>query len=206
MKRIALACAALLFAASGCASTPTTTLESSWRAPDAGPLRFEKILVLAVIHEESVRRAVEDEIVRRVPGSIAGHTVVPDSELDDPERVKARALATGADGGILLRLVGMRQEADWIPGSFPASHSSPWGFYGESRHAVQDPGYVQVDDYLRFQTNIYDLREVKLVWSGLTETFEPDSVADLVDEIAAVVAEELRKEKLVTGERAAPAY
>jgi hypothetical protein len=199
MKRIALPTAPLVLALLAGCSTTTTTLESSWREPSAGPIRFEKVVVLAVMNESTVRRAVEDDIAQRVRGGIAGHTIVPDSELDDPEKVKSRVLASGADGGILLRVIGKRHEQEWVPGAFPSPYRSTWDFYGTSRHAVVDPGYLHIEEYVRFQTNIYDLEKDQLVWSGLTDSLEPDSIPAFVDELAAIVAEALRKEGLISG-------
>ena len=195
IKWTVLACVALLAALSGCSSSPSTKLESSWREPKAGPVQFEKIVVVAVLPEDSLRRSVEDEIARRVKNAIPGYTIVP--ELDDEQKVKAKVLASGADGGILVRLIGKRQEAEWVPGSFPSSYSSPWGFYGSSRHAVVDPGYIRTEDYVRFQTNIYDLEKEQLVWSGLTESVKPDSISGFVDELSEVVREALREEGLL---------
>ena len=197
MKWIVLACLALVPALAACSST-STKLESSWREPNAGPIQFEKVVVLAVLPEDSLRRSVEDAIARRVKGAIPGYTVV--SELGDEQAVKSKVLASGADGGILVRLIGKRQETEWVPGAFPSTHSSPWGFYGSSRHAVVDPGYVRPgDEYVRFQTNIYDLEKEQLVWSGLTESVKPDSISGFVDELSEVVREALREEGLLPG-------
>ena len=198
MKWIVLASvAALVPALAGCSSTSSTKLESSWREPKAGPIQFEKVVVVAVLPEASLRRSVEDEITRRVKGAIPGYTLVP--ELDDEQQVKSKVLASGADGAILVRLIGKRQEAEWVPGAFPSTYSSPWGFYGSSRHAVVDPGYITTEDYVRFQTNIYDLEKEQLVWSGLTESLKPDSISGFVDELSEVVREALRDEGLLPG-------
>ena len=69
-------------------------------------------------------------------------------------------------------------------------HSRGWG-------AAYDPGYLRTDKIVRVETNIYSLAEDKLIWSGVSETFDPSSTGSMVDQIATAAAAELRSRGLL---------
>ena len=194
LEKLVLAAASLALAA--CESTRIT---SSWRDPEAGPARFEKVAALALMPSESGRREAEDEMVKRIRRATAvpGYSLFEPKELEDHEAVKGKLRASGFDGVVVLRLVKAEKEYSWSPGDYPASYYSFSSYYRMARPATYDPGYLQSTTVVRVETNIYSLANDKLVWACLSETTEPDGASGLVASVASAVADELESEGLL---------
>lgn len=47
------------------------------------------------------------------------------------------------------------------------------------------------------ETNVYSVTEDKLLWSGISETFNPSDVAKVVNDIADAASRELRRQGLL---------
>ena len=64
--------------------------------------------------------------------------------------------------------------------------------------AVYDPGYMVTNTYVYVDVRIYNGADEKLVWSGKSQTVDPTSVSDLINDIAYAAASELRNQGLIT--------
>ena len=53
---------------------------------------------------------------------------------------------------------------------------------------------------MEIETNLYSVKDDKLIWVGVSETFNPASVKTAVKEIAAAVVADLRKKGLLPPE------
>jgi hypothetical protein len=60
-----------------------------------------------------------------------------------------------------------------------------------------DPGYMRTDTIVRIETNIYSVKDGKLLWSGLSESFNPTGPAELVQGIVAAVVSDLKKQGML---------
>ena len=80
---------------------------------------------------------------------------------------------------------------------YPPYYRGFWGYYSYGWPSVYDPGYLSNDTIVSVETNLYSLTGDSLVWSGVTQTFNPQDVADTIDEIVDAVSGELRREGLL---------
>jgi len=177
----------------GCASTKLT---STWRDPAIGPVQFRKVAGIALTADPTVRRIAEDEFVRAVGPAqgIAGYTLIPDEELRDRDKARARLEAAGVDGAVVYRLAAVEERERWVP---PTTYGSMWGYWGWAGPMVYEPGYLTSDQYVQVETAAYSVSDARLVWAGRSETINPSSVEDLIGGVVRVSVEELRKEKLI---------
>ena len=194
-----IAVIAIVIGLESCASS--TKITNSWRDPalTAADLHFQKVLALAIVKDEATRRAAEEEMVRQIgPNkSVAAHNILSGDDLKDVEKVKAKVTAEGFDGAVTMRLVGSEQQVTWVPGSYPNNYYSFYGYYGYAYPAVYDPGYMRTDVVVKVETNIYSVKDAKLVWTSLSESFNPDNAAQLVSEIADAVVYEMQDQGLI---------
>jgi len=177
----------LLPLAAACAST---TLVSTWRAPDVGRLSFRRILVYAPFNDPSLRRSTEDTVVRQITGATAvpSYAILPDAQAGDREPLKRKVAEGGFDGLVIFRVVNVTREATWVPGTY-------WGpIYAGP---IYDPGYVQVNTVVRMETNVYDAPNEKLVWASASATTNPSSMSSLAKDVAKAVTKEMRKQGLI---------
>jgi hypothetical protein len=62
---------------------------------------------------------------------------------------------------------------------------------------VHDPGYLSTETIVRLETNLYDSRTARLVWSGRSNTFDPKSVRDAIDSVTRALTERLAQEGMI---------
>jgi hypothetical protein len=203
--KIAFAGAASLILAA-CA---TTTFNSTWMAPGAGPLNFagQKVAALVISPNESSRLGAEGalarELLARGVQAIPAFNLIPPNESRNKEKAKALFEAAGIVGVVAMRAVGTHQETTYSPGTgywgapYYGSFWGGGGYYGHGWGAVYDPGYLRTDTIVSVETLVYDMKADKLVWAGKSQTTNPEKVDALVKELVAGAAAEMKKQGLI---------
>jgi hypothetical protein len=203
-----LAAAAFVAVLGACAST---SLTSSWVSPDYrdGPLK--KLAIFVMAKDESIRRFAEDQMVRRMPEGTtasAGYVLFDKTEVDH-ERVRAALVRDGYDGVLVSRLVSVDKSETYVPpqANFvplrPLGGISPYygnfgGYYGYGYTMMQTtPGYTVENTTIVVETILYKLPDDKPVWTGTTKTLDPRSRPEMVQAIAQLVEEEMKKNGLI---------
>ena len=188
--------ALMMFLMNGCSSAEVT---NTWHNPEySGPIKFNKVVAIAIHPEGTVRRVAEDEMARQIPGGkgIAGYTLITDEDREDVAKIRPKLQAAGVDGAVTMKLLGKRNETTYVPGSPGYGF---YDYYGGAGYAGT-PGYVVTDTIATVETRIYSVTDGKLIWSGTSETFNPSNIQENVADIAKAVGKELRKEKLLVDE------
>jgi hypothetical protein len=62
---------------------------------------------------------------------------------------------------------------------------------------VSDPGYLKEERSIGIRTNLYDLTADKLIWTGVSQSFNQENTIEMVRDIASSIREELRRKKLL---------
>ena len=60
------------------ACAPNTEVINSWKDPNAEPRKFNKVLAVFMTKDVGMRRAGEDELVRKLGNAVASYTVLPE--------------------------------------------------------------------------------------------------------------------------------
>lgn len=170
-----------------CASTSTKIIESR-KAPGAGPLRFNKVLALAVLDNESLRSRAEDALrasLRNVQ-AVQGYKVFSIAELEDRERVEERLRQDGFDGVVALSPASSQQKLGWTAHHDPLAE---FVWYPTEELAVDTIHQVEI--------KVYSLAEKKLIWAGISKTYNSMSAEDLISKVAAAAGQELRRQGLI---------
>ena len=189
--RLASLCITLAILAA-CASTQ---LVNVWTDPSLKTTKFTNVLALVISKDEVARRVGEDTLVQALAPTRAfcAYRILSDAELRDKERSHQALKAIGVDGVITMRMVDAQQQTTFMPGAYPGF----WGYYGWAYPMAYSPGYLVTNTIVRVETKVYDLGSDKLVWGAVSDTFNPASARDLVDDVARTVAAELKKQGLV---------
>jgi hypothetical protein len=196
--------ATLLGAAALGACGTVTKIPIAWQNPayQGGP--FQKIFVIAVAENDARRRLFEDEFagVLSDQGAIASpsYGALPDTRRLSEEQVRGAIQGGSYDGVIVSRLLGVEKDTKYIPPrtyTVPRTYRGYYGYYGTTWDVVHEPGYYETQTILRLETNLYDVESGDLVWSGQSETFDPNSVEDVIDSVTRAVARRLRDEGLI---------
>jgi hypothetical protein len=184
----------------GCGTT--SELQNHWFDPstDAHYANYKKVLVAAFVNTETGRRAAETELVEALGrrNSVASykHDVSSDV-MKTGENAKIELIDKGFDAALVLRFVEKEKDQRWMPGFMGNGFSPAWGFgpmWGWGWSMWHDPGMAIVDKTYYYETNLYDLKTDKLIWSGITSTMNPISFNSKIKSIAQAVTEQMRKD------------
>ena len=169
------ACAAAVL--SSCASS--TQLTKSWADPGAANRSYQKLVIVGVSANTTLRRSYEDSFVealklRSVP-STPSYTFTGEGPLDRAA-VNAKVKEMGADAVLVTRLVDQETVDQTYPPSYstagppPAYHAGWHGYYSIGYKRLAASGSSSADKVYRLETCLFDTRNDNLLWSGLTQT------------------------------------
>jgi hypothetical protein len=173
-------------------------MTNTWKDPQfEGPIKFQKTVTLCIHPDPTIRRIVEDEMVKQIGAdrAVAGYAVLSEDDRKDVNKVKAKLQAAGIDGAVTLKLAGARSETGYdqaIGGEAPF-----YDYYDRSGAFMSSQESAYSDTIIAVQTHIYSVTEGKLLWSGTTELTNPTDARQIVASLAKTVTAELKKEKLL---------
>lgn len=207
-----LLCLALVLSA--CASTK---LRSSWTAPEFKGPPVKKVAIFMLHKDENLRRFAEDQAARSFP---RGTQVVQSYRLfDKPEqnldKIKEGLSKEGFDGVLMARTISVDRTQEYVP---PQTVSVPTGpilvgptfstndktknldvFYtyvwGNTYQTL--PGYTADVTTVIVETVLYRLPTGEALWSGVSETRNPHSQAEMVQDLVELVEKQLSKGGLI---------
>lgn len=208
MRRTALLLALILTVAPF-ASGKSTKLVASWTNPQYSGPRFHRILVLGMSAKPGVRADFEDALSKLVGvngiEAIPGNTILlrPEDTKLDLNYLKTQVKAFKIDAVIVSRLIKVDTQTTYIPGGAYALpypyYSSFYGYYGAVYPVVYSPDYLREDTTVRVETNVYAVTsgEGELVWTGVSDTFNPTSADKVIEGLSKLLIKELKKQSVL---------
>ena len=202
----------MVAAALTAAACATTSFQSTWRAPEVGPLNFRgaKVAALVISADKGFRLPAEDELARQITAQgaagVAAYTLVPDDVIKDHDKSRALMEKAGVVGVVSMRVVSNEQRITSTPSTFwmGPPHSAFWGRPGWGRPGYWGWGWgfayapvIQTDTVVSVETLIFDLAQDKLVWVATSQTTNPSNVQGLVRELSRAAASQMRRQGLI---------
>lgn len=191
----------LLFFVSSCS---TTKITSSWREPEKHLHKGEwnKILVVSLLKNEISRRKVENEMVKYMNGKgIVSYNYLDENfNKKNEDELRKKIKADGFDGAITMRLIDVDKEKIYIPEQrnvYPDYYHDFSRYYHRNWIYYTTPGYYVVTKTFIVETIVYSIKDDKIIWSGITETFDPDGVKNMTREIAKVIYKKMIEEGFI---------
>ena len=199
----------LVLAAVTLANGKSTKLVASWKNPEYSGPRFHRILVLGMSAKPGVRADFEDALSKLVARdgveAIPGNTILlrPEGTHLDMNYLKTQIRDFKIDAVIVSRLVKVESSTTYIPGQayvvpYPY-YRSFYGYYGAVYPVVYSPDYLSTDTRVRVETNVYasTAPDGELVWTGISDTFNPSSADKVIDGLSKLLVKELQKESVL---------
>ncbi|MGA3051587.1 MAG: hypothetical protein ABSE00_06685 [Chitinispirillaceae bacterium] len=199
----ALALGCLISCMSGCLTS--SSLVNKWhdQAFQAPPLG--KMLVIAVRKDAAKRRIWEDafagQLVRHGVAATPSYVLFPDLPPDSNEVISI-VQANGFDGIMVILRQPAETDTRYIPEHNTIvghnDYSYFWPTYWTYYTVVQHPGYI---DSQTVAIRTIDVATTgpngHMIWSATSRTPDPGSVTDLQSGIAALVTNELARERII---------
>ena len=178
MKKIGLFSVMLIIipcflAACTAASRSSTVMTDTWndKTYQGKP---QKIIVIMVARYPDTRNMFEDrfvgELSNRGNNAFQSYSVIPYEHLRDKELVKSKIKSSDADTVLISRLVDTKTIESYNPGMIyvvPDPYYDWWGYYAV---VFADYGYTGDVSVAYIETNLYDVKTAKLIWSGHSKT------------------------------------
>jgi hypothetical protein len=182
----------LAAAVGGCASTQMT---STWTDPSARGASLSKIAVVCLTQDPGLRRMAEETAASQMTGAqaVPSYQVLGEADLRNREQVKTKLLAQGFQGVLVMRLAGVTEQVTAAGGPYGTFD----GYYDWAGSAVYAPGYLQTDTVVHVVSNLYSLDQNKLIWSGVSQTFDPASAKSFMNDVSKAVAKSLQHDRLI---------
>ena len=199
---ILMTCIFGMLAISSCSSTKIT---STWREPnkEISLNKLNKVLVVALFQNETSRRKAEDQMVSYFYGKgVASYNYLDkDISMKNENAIREKIKNDGFDGAVTMRLLDVDKEDVYSRGNismYPSYYRNFSGYYFRNWGYFSDPGYYSTTKTYTVETNVFSIKEDKIIWSGITKTTDPSGVTKMTDEIGKAVFDEMVKEGFIS--------
>src|SRR5512139_1007145 len=161
--------------------SPTTKLASVWR--DNEYLNHpRKMMIIGELKNPGNRRLFEDEMVKQLKAlgtdAVVSYVAIPERTGVDRDTITAKMNELGADAVLIARVVDKKTVSTYVPGTvtsgYPGYGGGWHGYYAYSQ------SYTVQDEFAVLQTNLYDLKADKLIWTAVSETWIMESNESLI--------------------------
>ena len=192
------------------AGARSVKMVTTWLNPKYEGQAFHKVLVIGVAQDLEVRADFEDamagEIARAGIETIPGNQILlrPDPKAKpDFDALRAQIRDHHVDAVVVYRLLKVDKKITSVPSStyiapFPYYYSF-YGYLGAVYPVMYDPGYEREDTTVLVETNLYVTSgtDGDLVWTGVSESFNPKSAKKVADGIVKEVPKQMEKDGLL---------
>ncbi|MDZ7624406.1 MAG: hypothetical protein U5J96_08195 [Ignavibacteriaceae bacterium] len=173
-----------------CSSTKTDII-GEWQDDTYQKGNIQKVLLLGIVNKEKplLRRNFEDGMARAFQDGGINATPsmdhMPYDEAIDSTTFEKYFKELQVDAVVVSRLVAVDAERDYKAGYlYTIPYNSYYGFYGYYNAGIayaNSGGYLSQEVVVVLETNIYETTNKKLIWSGVSETVEPDKASDVIN-------------------------
>ena len=160
------------------------------------------ILVIAITGNEDSRRSFERKFVAQLKSAgveaISSEDAIPmppDLELKK-ETILNAVNQFENDAVIITHLIDKGEKEAFTRGG--RVYTGYYGFYNSRFSYANDPGYSSTSKTVRLETNLYDVKTEKLIWSGQSKTLSKDSKYQIINDVIKVVINDLQKNNLIS--------
>lgn len=177
----------------------STQVAATWSEPTARPLSFHRSVTVFASKSETYRRTMEDKMAAQFPNAVPSYRVLGSTDVNDANAVRKVLADSGFDGAIMMHVAQVENEVNYTPSAYyyGAPYASFAGYWGSAWGYPYDPGYYTTDVVVSVETEIYSLKNDKLIWAARTETTNPDSAEKLGSSVIKHVKHQLKKDGLL---------
>jgi hypothetical protein len=186
-----------------CSSTKTD-ITGEWQDDTYQKGNLQKVLLLGIVNKEKplLRRNFEDGMAKAFRDAGINATpsmdVMPYDVAIDSTTFEKYFKELQVDAVVVSRLVAVDASRDYKAGYlYTIPYNSYYGFYGYYYAGISyanSAGYLSKNVVVVLETNIYETTNKKLIWSGVSETVEPDKASDVINSFSSELVGRLKSE------------
>jgi len=176
----------------------STRLNSVYVAPDYTGGAFDRLMIVGLAPAEGGRVVYENAFADKLAAlgaiGIGSANVFPNREELTREKVGAWVRDEGIRGVLVTRVQHVKREQRYVP---PTTSWDLYGYYSYWSPVVSSPGYVVEETTLILETSLFDASNGKLVYTAVSESFQPSSRQQVIHEIVNALTKDLQERGLL---------
>jgi hypothetical protein len=179
----------------GCSQTKVTSV---WVDQEYQGDGIDHVFVVGVSSDGGLRRIFEDEFVtlfkQRGVEATSSYRLLPDEDLRDEKKMDSTVKESGSDTILMTQILDVRTDKHYNP----PEYAYVGGWHGYYNRAYQvSPGYTVEYETAVLETNLYDLKTDKLIWSARSDTPADGSAGKHIKDFARSIINQLAEAKLI---------
>jgi hypothetical protein len=194
------------------ASCSLTSLDAVWKDPQYQSGKLKSVLVIGGSTNQVVRRIFEDEFTARFKtrgtNAIPSYRIFPDENSLDKDAIDAKSQDLGIDALLIARVVDRKIKRELTPAPYSNYYQGTYFYDWPHRYSryYSGPYPLRYDDerprlseyeVVNLETNIYDTRTGKLIWSALSNTIVGGSSKLEISSIIDTIMKSLSENQLI---------
>jgi hypothetical protein len=182
----------------------------SWKNPNRTSIKkFHRVLALGLSDKTGIRADFEDALAAQLTATgveaIPGNTILlrPEGTQFALNYLRTQIRENEIDAIVVSRVIKVENTVTYIPGGpymvpYPY-YNSFYGYYCAVYPVVYAPDYLKKEKKVRIETNLYVVssQEGELVWTGITDTFNPSKLHKAINELVKLVVKQMRTEEVL---------
>ena len=184
-----------------CGGVTRTQLKRKWVDESRRGKPVSSILVIGLTDDKTARTAFEDRFVSRLQragvkavSSTDAIAIPPDQKLEKETILKA-VNEYGNDAVIITHIVGVGEKEVHVRER--KAYQDFFGDYSSAHSDAKRRAGQHTFTKVRLETNLYDVKTEKPLWSGQSKTWNPRSEKNTINEVIQVVITDLKKNELL---------
>jgi hypothetical protein len=164
-------------------------------------------LVVGVSDNVKNKRLFEDTFTEQFKRigieAISSAVIIPKDKKLDTDTIKESAENQGVETVLVTHLVGVEEKTTYVPPRYdylPSRYHHLGPYYHSVDRYVHTPGYYIKRKHVRLESNLYETKTERLIWSALSETIDPKSVNALIESLCQKVMKSLKTNNLIKSE------
>lgn len=204
MRRLRLALTILAIAlVAQVAARAAVAFTATFKSINAGGTTFfgKKVAALVISDDDSLRVSGEETLVKelniRGVQGVASYRIAPKEELRRADTAKPWFEKANVEGIVAVRPVSSESSETYTPATWVSTnYSTLWGYYGYGWGAVYVPGSRQRETFVVVETTLYSVPKNELIWATVSQSRNPGTLRDFVQELVKESVKEMQKQGL----------
>jgi hypothetical protein len=188
-------------------SCATKDIVREWSPSEDHEQKLEKIMIMGLVNQVSLRNDVEYEMADaahkfglKATNSMAMFPPELGKPFEDAGKLRLQLQERGFDAIITVAIIDIEAERyvgpekKYVPMVYYNRFAN---YYQRTEVLVYKPGYFSLNTRYFLETNIYELKAGRLVWSGRSTVFDPQDVERFVPRYSKKLFKELQKTGII---------
>jgi hypothetical protein len=185
---------------------------NSWKnpSPDTVGKTYRNIFIAALTDNQFARNTMEENLAEAA--GARGYTITRSSMVLTPtfsqqkipskDDILQKVKESNSDAIFTVALISKEDRDRYVQGEVNTSPSYGWygsfgGYYGTIAGPIYTPGYYTTDKTYYLESNLFDAKSEKILWSARTEAYNPSSIEKFCKQYTETMIKQLERDGVI---------